>query len=76
MGALPEMRRRVPVGRGVATPDMAAAEAEAEVDPATAGGEALLASGERVRPHIRFDFAEVRAAYGHLPSLTRQRRLG
>ena len=76
MGALPEMGRRVPVGGGVATPDMAAAEAEAEMDPAPAGGEALLATGERVRPDIGFDFARVGAACGHLPSLTRQRRLG
>ena len=55
---------------------MAAAEAEAEMDPAPTGGEALLATRERVRPHIRLDFAHVGAAGGHLQSLTRQRRLG
>jgi hypothetical protein len=55
---------------------MAAAEAEAEMDTPPPGGEALLATGERVRPHIRFDFAYVRAACRHLQSLTRQRRLG
>ena len=55
---------------------MAAAQAKAEMDPPPAGGEAILAAGQRMGPDIRLDLAHVGAAGGHRQSLTRQRRLG
>ena len=74
MAGLVEMFGRVLSLRRVATSDVAAGEAHAQVNPATTGTQAFLASGGGLRD--RADLLQMGAAGGHAHTFACERVMG